>query len=211
MPFTTYAELQTTIATWLNRDDLASNAVDFISLGEAQLERDVQHWKGEARAATTFDGRFTDVPSDLIETLRITIDTEKRPLQLITAYDMQLLRAGGNDTPGIPHSYAMIGDKYELYPTPNDTFTGSVYYRQSLPRLSDSTTSNWLLETAPDAYLYAALLASAPFLRDDERLRTWSGLYLEAIQKLNRQSERATHGGSLRMRIGAPGHRTGER
>jgi len=70
-----------------------------------------------------------------------------------------------------------------------------------LPALSDSNTSNWLLDLAPDAYLYASLLESAPFLRDDERLQTWTALYGAAVNQLNKVSERGTHGGSLRMRI----------
>lgn len=203
MPFTTCAELQSAITTWLNREDLDSHVTDFIALGETQLERDIQHWKGEKRATATFDSRFTAVPADLLETLRLQISTEKRPLQLINAFEMHELRANRGDTAGIPYYYAMIDSSFEVFPTPAQTYTGTLHYRATLPKLSNANTSNWLLETAPDAYLYASLLASAPFLRDDERMGTWSGLYLEVIEKLNRQSERATHGGSLRMRVGA--------
>jgi hypothetical protein len=37
---------------------------------------------------------------------------------------------------------------------------------------NDSST-NWLLTAYPDTYLYAALVESAPYLRDDERVALW--------------------------------------
>ena len=45
MAITTYAELKSSIANWLNRDDLTSVIPDFISLAEAQIARDVRHWR----------------------------------------------------------------------------------------------------------------------------------------------------------------------
>ena len=39
MAITTYAELQTSIADFLNRDDLASVTTSFISLAEADMQR----------------------------------------------------------------------------------------------------------------------------------------------------------------------------
>ena len=75
-------------------------------------------------------------------------------------------------------------------------------YRASIPALSDSNTSNWLLEEAPDAYLYGTLMQTAPWLREDERVAMWGSLYAQAIQSVNKDGEMAKHGGSgLRMKI----------
>jgi len=75
-------------------------------------------------------------------------------------------------------------------------------YRASIPALSDSNTSNWLLEEAPDAYLYGTLMQTAPWLREDERVAMWGSLYTQAIQSVNKDGEVAKHGGSgLRMKI----------
>ncbi|MDD9727220.1 hypothetical protein PVV74_17300 [Roseovarius sp. SK2] len=201
MAITTYAELKTAIANWLDRDDLSDSAGDFITLGERKLEREVKHWKGEKRATATFDGRFTAVPADLLEVLRLQVDIDERPLQLVNAQEMHQMRARTSNTAGRPKYFALVDSSFEVYPTPDEDYTGTLYYRATLPSLSDSNTSNWLLEIAPDAYLYASLLESAPFLRDDERLQTWTALYGAAVNQINKVSERATHGGSLRMRI----------
>jgi len=39
---TTYAELQTSIATWLVRDDLTAIIPDFITLAESKFKRDIR-------------------------------------------------------------------------------------------------------------------------------------------------------------------------
>ena len=43
MAITTYAELKTAIANWLNREDLTSVIPDFISLAEADFNRKLRH------------------------------------------------------------------------------------------------------------------------------------------------------------------------
>lgn len=50
--------------------------------------------------------------------------------------------------------------------------------------LSDSNTTNWILEGYPDVYLYGSLLEIAPFLDEDERINTWGTLFTTAIQTL---------------------------
>ena len=43
MAITTYAELQSAITDFLNRDDLDAKAPTFISLAESNLSRDIRH------------------------------------------------------------------------------------------------------------------------------------------------------------------------
>src|SRR5690606_10535030 len=42
-----------------------------------------------------------------------------------------------------------------------------------ITRLSDDEPTNWLLEDWDDIYFYAALVESAPFLKEDERIPVW--------------------------------------
>ena len=50
MAITTYSELKTSIANWLNRDDLTTQIPDFISLAEENASLLVRHWRMENRA-----------------------------------------------------------------------------------------------------------------------------------------------------------------
>ena len=48
MSITNYTNLQSTIADYLNRDDLTSVIPVFIQLAEAQMNRDIRHYEMEA-------------------------------------------------------------------------------------------------------------------------------------------------------------------
>lgn len=202
MAITTYDELKTAIADFLNRDDLVSVIPTFISLAEAQMQREVRHYKMMQRSTAPIDSRYTGVPGDWLETVRfhVTGDYSYR-IENTSMDDMLQLRAA-NPVAGRPTHYSHIGDQLEVYPTPDQSYTSELLYYEKIPVLSSENTTNWLLQDAPDAYLYGALLQSAPYLRDDSRMQVWTALYAGAVASLNAQSERARYSSTgMRMRI----------
>tara|TARA_R110002073_G_scaffold251718_1_gene414292 strand:+ start:1165 stop:1785 length:621 start_codon:yes stop_codon:yes gene_type:complete len=203
MAITTYAELQTSIANWLNRDDLTTVIPDFISLTEASINRDLRHYKMINRVDATLDSRYVQMPADWIETVRfgITSGTTYR-IELISRDDMLEYRQNNNDTSGIPRFYANIGDTIEVFPTPDADYQMQLQYYAKTPALSASNASNWLLTTAPDIYLYGSLIQAAPYLNDDARTQTWAALYSSAMQSLQKASDDTRFAGSgIRMRV----------
>lgn len=203
MAITTYAELKSSIANWLNRDDLTSVIPDFISLTEAGINRDLRHYKMINRVDATLDSRYVQMPADWLETVRfgITSGTTYR-LELVSRDDMLEYRQNTSDIAGIPKFYANIGDTIEVFPTPAAEYQMQLQYYAKTPALSDSNTDNWLLSDAPDIYLYGALVQAAPYLNDDARVQTWAALYSAAIQSLQKASDDTRFAGSgLRMRV----------
>lgn len=73
MPITTYAELKTNIADFLNRDDLTSVSSTFVSLAEADLNRQVRHWRQEKRSTAEIDTQYSAIPADMLEVIRFYI------------------------------------------------------------------------------------------------------------------------------------------
>ena len=74
-------------------------------------------------------------------------------------------------------------------------------YFAKLTKLSNSVTTNWLLTSSPDIYLYGALLQAAPYLQDDARIQTWATLYERALNDLRTADDRgASSGGTLLTR-----------
>ena len=204
MSITTYATLQSAIADFLNREDLTASIPTFISLAEADMARRVRHWKMEARLVVSYDAQFEDIPSDWVETISLYLTDSDGPhqLDLISRADMMDRRYVSADTGGRPSFYAMSGGQFELYPTPDEAYPGELLYIQTIPALADDNTSNWLLTTAPDAYLYGALVHTAPYLKDDARIQVWAALYQSAIDSLNAASKKSKNSGvGLRMKI----------
>ncbi len=205
MSITTYSELKTSIANWLDRDDLTSVIPDFIMLAEHQMERVVRHYKMVERSSGALDSQYSAVPADWLETIRFSItDGNTNKVDQTTLADLMDKREAGLNQTGRPRFYAHAGESFELYPTPDKTYNIELMYYQKIPALSDSQTTNWLLDFAPDAYLYGTLVQASPYLGEDERVPVWNSLYNAAVTSLNTQNEKTRHSGSaLRMRLSA--------
>lgn len=206
MSITTYTELKSAVADFLNRQDLASAIPTFISLAESSFNRDIRHWRMDVRISITLDAQFVDLPSGWLETVKIVNATGEGPqeLELIPLAEMDERRFASNNTAGAPRFYAINGGKIELYPTPSEAFTASITYVQKPTALSTSNASNWLLENFPDVYLYGSLAHSAPYLQEDSRLGVWAALYQQALSAINLDSDRAKYSGTgLRMKLRA--------
>jgi len=203
MAITTYAELQTSITNWLNRDDLTAVTPDFISLTEASINRDLRHYKMINRVDATLDSRYVQMPTDWMETVRFSITSGNTyRIELISRDDMLEYRQNTADVSGRPRFYANIGDTIEVFPTPDAEYQMQLQYYAKTPALSNTNTANWLLTAAPDIYLYGALVQSAPYLNDDARIQTWAALYQSVLDSLQKASDDTRFAGSgLRMRV----------
>lgn len=203
MAITTYTELKTAIADFLNRDDLSATVPTFISLAEADMQRRVRHWRMEKRSTAELDTQYSAIPADFVEVIRMYITSgDTKPLELISQGELLDRKRKNLNTSGSPSYYAITAGEIEVFPVPDGTYDLELYYISRIPALSDSNTSNWLLEQYQDAYLYGALVHSAPYLRDDARTQMWAALYQSAIDAINAESERSKFGGSgRRMKI----------
>ena len=192
MALTSYSELKSSIADWLNRGDLTAVIPDFISLAEAQMERKLPTQKMVKRANATIDTPFSAIPADLlsVKSLVLTSTAPVQPLVFLTEDELDAKKYVYRTT-GKPLYFALVGNQIEVLPAPDTGYTAEVTYVATLPKLSDSNTSNWVLARHPDVYLYGSLLQAAPYLRDDERVGLWSSQYQAAMEDMLVQNERA--------------------
>lgn len=72
-----------------------------------------------------------------------------------------------------------------IVPTPIATYPWEILYYQQPPFLDDSNTTNWLTDYAPDVLLYRTLLECEPFLKNDERMGTWTELFKVGMSMLD--------------------------
>lgn len=196
MPISTYNELRAAVADWLNREDLAAVIPSFISLAEADINRTLRDLRMETRATLTLDQRYEALPADWLETIRLELSGQTHRVELVSNAAMSDMRRMRADLSGTPTSYCHTAGQLELYPTPDQAYAAELVYFGKVAALSDVAPTNWLLTAAPDAYLYGALVQSAPYLKDDQRAAVWAGLYQNAITSLNASSETARYSGS---------------
>lgn len=177
--FDSYSDLQTTAADWLMRDDLVTKIPSMITLCESRSNRRLRVREMEdTETMTPVDGVCT-LPADYIEARRVAAATD--PVSVLTPISLDMAQDSFNRS-GYPWHYVIQGSTLTAYPTSDSDIVLDYYAK--IPALSDSNTSNWLLEKAPEIYLYGTLLESAPFMEDDQRLATWISLYKAAVDEL---------------------------
>ncbi len=203
MAISNYSTLQASIGDWLNRSDLTAVIPDFITLAEAQFNRNIRHRRMVERATATLDSEYSAVPADWLESIRYQINTNPITVMEFVSPDQAALLKGANGTTGKPIYYTQIGQQFQVVPAPDSgsAYTGELTYYATIPALSVSNTTNWLLTDSPDLYLYGALLQAAPYLQDDQRISTWGTLYERCLNDLKVSHERSRMATSaLRMR-----------
>lgn len=96
---------------------------------------------------------------------------------------------------GEPEYYADYGYEHLLIaPKPVEEFSFEMtYYERPLP-LSDENQTSWTTRYAPQLLLYGALLEAQPFLKRPERTAEFQGLYAQAKDDLERESQRRLTG-----------------
>lgn len=197
---TNYTNLQTEIANFLNRDDLTAIIPTFIQLAEAQFNRVIRHYRMEARVSgqQSAGDEYMQIPADWLETIRLHLTGNgTSAVTMASRAAIADIRAKNeNGSTAAPYLYTHADSQFELYPTPSEDTDFELLYYQKIPALSVSNTTNWLLEDAPDAYLYGSLMHSAPYLAEDARVAVWEKLYGDAIISLNLAAEKSRYSGS---------------
>lgn len=182
MSVSTYDELKTEIADHLDRNDLAQKVETFIRLAESRHEQDVRIRQMLTRATSQAATRYLALPEGFLEmrTLRLLTD----PVTVVEEINLHEMNRQRRETTGKPEWYT-VHDDIEFDVSPDETYTTEMVYYAKIDALSDSNQTNALLDRAPDAYLYGALIAAEPFLLHDERLTTWAQMYRGTVDSLN--------------------------
>ena len=201
MAISTYSELKTSIANWLNRSDLTSEiSGDFIKLAEADFNAKLRIRQMEQIDTLTVNAETITVPSGFIgvRSLYLLVSNVKYPLEYITPSNMFEIK-GGSRT-GRPRAYTIESDngteQFRFGPSPDTSYTGYLSYYKAIPALSDSNTSNYILTSHPAIYLYGALYHASNFLGGIEpnQAQNWLAMYSSALERCENNDRQDSYG-----------------
>lgn len=201
-----YASLQAAIAAWLKRDDLSANIPDFITLYEAQMNRDfmimnpphlsLEQTQTGNLVVTTTPPCFLAFPAGYKGTKRFQIQISGQYYTLTYKTPDQIGQYSCSDQ---PRFYSTNGANFEIGAPPDTTYAYRLDYYRALPSLSLGV--NWVIQNAPDLYLYGSLAHSAPFLKNDSRVATWAGIYSALLSSVEMENTRNRQGmGRMQIR-----------
>jgi hypothetical protein len=212
MALSTYAELKTTIANWLNRTDLTSEiSDDFIVLTEADLNAKLRIRQMHDQATITINEETESVPTGFLQVrdFYILSNGQKFPMTFISPAQMDSVKA--SSTTGVPSSYTILGSTFRFAPRPDNTYTGILNFYKKFTALSSQNTSNYILADHPAVYLYGSLFHAANFLGgfDPNQVQQWSQMYQTALERIELNDREDSFSGSpLQIRsdvtVGSP-------
>lgn len=201
MSITNYTELQIAIKSWLNRADIDAYIPDFITLAEARMNDDLRTREMETRTTDTVSTstRYLDLPTRFGEMIKLIMtydDAEWYP-------DFQIneqMRKFRSTVAGQPNQYALWGSQLEFNRIPAAAYTAEYWYYQKVQPLSDSVTTNDILDRYPNLYLYCSLIQAEPFLKNDNRIALWEAMYTQGLTLANNAHMKSKTSGPKRAR-----------
>ena len=203
MALSTYSELKSAVANWLNRSDLTDEiADDFIKLTEADFNAKLRIRAMEQIDTITIDSETETVPTGFIavRSFYILSSSTKFPLEYITPHNMFEIRGGSRS--GRPRSYTIESDNetetFRFGPSPDTSYTGYLSYYKAISALSASNTSNWMLANHPAVYLYGSLFHAANFLGgiDPQQVQNWLQMYATSMERCEQNDKQDSYGGA---------------
>ena len=192
MALSTYSEIKSTVADYLNRADLTAVLPSFVTLAESKFNRELRTRDMLTRVQTTSDDEYVSLPTDFLQHYSLELDaaSAQPPMDYIGPQEAKVLKAQ-NRTASTTYYYTVIDGAFEIIPAPGSDLDLRMVYYAKIPALSDSNTTNWLLTKSPDLYLYSALLEASPYLKDDDRVQLWAAARQQVMDAMNLESERA--------------------
>lgn len=189
MAISTYSELKTALANWLDRYDLSADMVsDLILAGEIRLYDDIKIRAMEAAMSETLAANAQTVtyPSDCLNfkgAVYITEDDARTPL--VQQSEEWIKNNYPEIDSGKPqYFYLSSDDKLTFNCKADQEYTISATYYKRLT-LSDSNTTNWFLTNYPMVVLYAAILEAMVLVEDDPR--RYEAMYEEQLRRIVRR------------------------
>ena len=196
-----YDTLQTAISDTLG-GNTSIPADRCIQLAEAEFGRRLFNLEGEEEATTSTvaDDPTLSFPGGFQQLRSIYLDTDPREkLEYMTPDNLRTYWS--NQVTGKPQNYTLIANEIEIAPAPDGVYTVVMAFTRTLTALSTDNTTNWLLTSHPDLYLYASLVHAELFGWNDERV---AAIFRPAVEmmiaQLNDAGLKKRFPGTIRMR-----------
>ena len=185
---TTWTELKAELAVWMIRDDLTSIIPNAIGYAEAGFQKTVFSPEREEQATIAFTSEVANLPADFwgVRTAYWN-GTSKVRLQQVTV--SKLREDYPTTATGTPVAFAIEGETMLLGPPPSSGDVELTYW-ETIPVLSGSNATNWLLTDHPELYVAASLAYLFRYTRHFDEAANWANATAAMIEQVNRSGRR---------------------
>jgi hypothetical protein len=176
----TFLDLKNAIVLYVRTDEIIPSLPTFISLAEANIMRALNNITALYKSATltlSIGNQYAEMLGvNTIKEVSLSGEPLSRKTFVLT----------DSDEYGSPYEYTIEGKNIlKVFPTPDEAYQLDVIYTPVLSPLLEGgvvedTSTNWLLQEAPDVYLYACLAVVGAYLNSEE-VSKWAAMYKEAV------------------------------
>lgn len=198
MAIATYTDLISAVRDTVKRSDIQSDIPNWIYLCEQELNT-ILHRREMTELAytTTVAGQATyGLPLDFGEAVALHVETT--PIRVLDPSDWNRINVL-YVSQGTPDVWSLTNNEFILGPTPDSAYRITLNYYRTIPNLTGSNDTNWLLTNYPKIYLYGALSEAANSLIDEPRAANWQRAYQQSVRILIQDQirERGLGGGPV--------------
>jgi hypothetical protein len=198
---TDYTTLQDHIADTLNRSAAAFTAVvpNFIQQFEAKAKNDFRLRSLTDRGVVSVSADALALPSDFysLEDWYHDGDTYFGPIEIVSRNLIGKLKASYGKT-GVPQFASIVDGKVSFAPVPDQAYNTKMTYWRQVTNLSATNTTNWLLDKAPDIYIYGSMVEAHIYLKDSVKAGEAQAVLDQRSDALHAAEMDAQFGGSIR-------------
>lgn len=180
MSLVTYADLQTQVANWLARDDLAVYIPDMITLFECAAARKLKVRLQETQITLATTNGIGTLPSDFLGYRDVTWDGTSYTVALEYVTPTVFEAEWPQNDSGIPVVFTLTGGSIKIKPL-DDSGLLFTYFQKPAAL---SGTLNWLWTTYPDAYLFGTLAEANAFNKAVDPAGLWKARRDEVFDEI---------------------------
>lgn len=197
MALSTYASLKAALPSWMlentstavtaRLDDFFTLARTRIFYGCAEPGYESQPLRirfMETDADLTINGTDIGLPTGFLQQRRLYVNGSPKPVpdflppaQFRDAFQY-------NNEVGYPRYFTVEGEKLIIGPTPDAEYGAKLLYYKIPAALANDADTDWLMQNAPNAYLFAAVAEFACWDGDDEQYSKYSKRLAGAVNSL---------------------------
>ncbi len=191
----TYDSLVSDIRTYVNRDDDAfvDQIPRFILLAENRIASECRGLGVQRYVTGAIDSTVLEKPSRWRETISFSVVSPANVRSYVFERGYEYCRSypTATDTPRYYADYDY--EHFLIVPAKDAAYTFEIAYYERIEPLSSANQTNWYTQYAPQLLLYGCMLEAVTFLKNDEDLAKWQGLFDRAKKGLDdEQVRRAT-------------------
>lgn len=167
---------------------LANEIPNFINFAERKIARELKSIIGikTLTSQLVIGEPYYQKPSRWFETVSFSYEKDNAKVFLESRTREYIEQVFPNTSVLSQPKYYADFDMYRFFigPCPDAAYNFEISYYERPEELSSTNQVNFLTEFVPELLLYATLLESAPFLKNDPRVATWQSLYDRALSSL---------------------------